>query len=134
MFSSRRKNVLKIFFKILVFKIFIGKMKKFEILKIQNFGFFDENFENQHFRFFDQISFSSKIFDFQHFWFFRWKFWKPKFRKIFPKYFFAEMKKCFWFSFFSTVWTKSLDSPKTAQSTRGSSSMPRQGIALRGCL
>ena len=57
--------------------------------------------------------------------------------KILKQLFFkkiAEMKKCFWTRFFSTVWTKSLDSSKTVQSTRGSSSMPRPGIAFRGCL
>ena len=61
------------------------------------------------------------------------KFRKPKFwKKYVQEYFFAEM--IFLSRFFSTVWTKSLDSQKTVQSTRGSSSMPRQGIAFRGCV
>ena len=53
----------------------------------------------QHFRF-------SK---FSKFSFFRWTIWKSKIWKIFSKKKFAEMKTYFWPSFFSTVWTKSLD-------------------------
>ena len=129
MFSSRRKNILNIFFEILVFKIFIEKIKnqknsmkmKFD-RKIENYGFQKFHRKNQKFRNFYVFDFFDENFENQNF------------EKIFSKYFFAEMKKCFWSRFFSTVWTKSLDSPKTVQSTRGSSSMPRQGIAFRGCL
>ena len=90
---------------------------------------FDRQIENFGFQKFHRKHQNVDVFDF-----FDEHFENQNFEKIFPKYFFAEMKKCFWFRFFSTVWTKSLDFPKTAQSTRGSSSMPRQGIALRGCL
>ena len=99
-------------------KYFFGRSKNI-------FRFFFWNFRKSQKNYFQH---------FKNFRFFRWKFWKCKFPKIFSKYVFAEMKKYVWSRFFSTVWTKSLDSQKTVQSTRGSSSMPRQEIAFRGCL
>ena len=90
------------------------------IRKIEN----SENFENpkisifegknQTFRIFEIFDFSDENFENQNF------------VKIFSKIFFAEMKKYFWSRFFSTVWIMSLDFKKAVQSTRGSSSMPRQ--------
>ena len=103
-----------------------SKFRNVQIFDFRNFRkseIFDfRNFENLKFSIFKNFNFSDE------------NFWKQTFRKIFSKYVFAEMKIYFWSRFFSTVWTKSLDFQKTVQSTRGSSSMPRQGIAFRGCL
>ena len=122
-FSSRRKHILKIFSKFW-FSFFYRKtsniLKHFQSLDLKN----RNCRKSKGFKIF-------KILDFRYF--VDEHFENQNFEKIFSKKI-AEMKKCFWSRFFSTVWTKSLDFQKTVQSTRGSSSMPRQGISFRGCL
>ena len=81
------------------------------------------------------ISKISKINIFQHFGFslflliFPMKILKTKNLKNSLKIFFRQDEKIVLVQIFSTVWIMSLDFKKTVQSTRGSSSMPRQWIS-----
>ena len=121
-FSSWRKNIFNIFF-----KIFEEKIWNFWNFEIQNFQ--NVRFQNVRKSQISEISDFHIFFDFSD-----ENFEKPHFWKIFSKHFFAEAKNIFLIQIFYTVWIMSLDFKKTVQSTQVSSSMPRKWIAFWSCL